>query len=161
LRGNKLYISLCLLTLVMFFGTAICSGFSSGDEREPSPPEYLPEAGRMTVASGGSLDSPRIILERILARKEFRDVHRPPEPTAWERLKLRISEFLVRVLGKIFGSSAFPEISKIIIWVLAGVALVVLAVWIYKTLKQSSRLESVNLSKDAPVSARPWPTTRF
>ncbi|MDR0311335.1 MAG: DUF4129 domain-containing protein, partial [Acidobacteriota bacterium] len=96
-------------------------------------------------------------LDGILARKEFRDAKRPAGPSARERLRLKILEYLSRLFGGIFGSSAFPEISKAIIWILAGAALVILAVWIYRSLKRSSQLEFLNMSANAPVSARPWP----
>ena len=147
---------LILLITVMFLGAAICPGFSSGNGREPSLPESTVEPVRMAPAPDDGSDNPRIILERILARKEFRDVKRP-QPTIWEILQQKIAKFLTRLLGGFFASSVFSEISNVVIWILAGAAFVVLAVWIYGTLKQFSRRELANLSRDVPVSARPWP----
>ena len=95
-------------------------------------------------------------IDDILARREFRDVKRP-QLTLLERLRLKILVFLQRLFNGIFGSSVFPEISKFVIWILAGVALAALAFWIYKAIKQSGKLEYAILSEIAPVSARPWP----
>jgi hypothetical protein len=97
--------------------------------------------------------SGRRTLEQILSKREFRNIH---GPTEWDRLKARFQAFLFRLLGGILSSSAFSNISEKIIWLLAGAAGIILAFWIYKTLKQNVRLETIALSGPVPVSARPW-----
>jgi hypothetical protein len=99
--------------------------------------------------------SSRKTLARILSQREFHNLH---GPTAWDRLKEKINAFLFRLLGGIFNSSAFSNISTAVIWLLAGGAGIVLAFWIFKTLKQNVRLETIALSSSAPVSAQPWTT---
>jgi len=97
--------------------------------------------------------SSRKELARILSQREFHNIH---GPTEWDRLKQKLAAFIIRMLEGILSSSAFSNISEKIIWVLAGAAGIVLAFWIFNTLKQNVRLETIALSGSAPVSARPW-----
>jgi hypothetical protein len=225
-KGTLVYsVFLKWLIAVMFFGTAICTGFSQGVRRELSLTEYIEELNLAAAAIDGDPGNPQTYAEiirnlpkrweihhdgeiytvfsawlesalresrqngpeearraidalrldalaaqnaqpgiypekqkidDILARSEFRDIKKT-RLTILEKIRLKTMELLQHLLGGIFGSSVFPEISKIVIWVLAGAALLVLAIWIYKALKQSGKLEYAKLSENVPVSARPWP----
>jgi len=108
---------------------------------------------RELSAKRRNFSSDRQALNRILARREFRKIH---SPTFWDRLKQKIQDFLFRLLNRIFGSSAFPEISRIIIWLLVGIAIIVFAVWIYRTLRRAAGMESLRLAENMPVSALSW-----
>lgn len=94
----------------------------------------------------------RASLTRILARSEFHDVH---GPTWWDRLKYRILMWLWRVLSRTFGSSAVPTVGRIFVWTLVGVAVLALAWFVYRTMKQNSRLESF-IPQVGTISAKGW-----
>ncbi|MDR0842879.1 MAG: DUF4129 domain-containing protein [Acidobacteriota bacterium] len=110
------------------------------------------DARAMSVAAR-DFSPDRRELSRILSQREFRKVH---GPSAWDRLKQQIAMFLIRLLERIFGSSSFPAIRSIFVWALVVVAVAILAFWIYRTLAHASKMESMNLSGDLPISARPW-----
>src|SRR5580765_7155643 len=61
----------------------------------------------------------RNVLDTILARPEFSDVH---GPTWTDRLKRWILEKLIRFLGRLFRSSAVPTIGKYLVYALVGIA---------------------------------------
>jgi hypothetical protein len=91
-------------------------------------------------------------LEGILARHEFRKVH---GPTSWDALKRKLLLFFITILQRILGSSAFPAISRVLVWILVAMAVTVLAAWILKTMRRDARLQTIAL-ESSPVSARPW-----
>lgn len=95
----------------------------------------------------------RKILAEILARREFRDIH---GPTMWDQWKMKVRAFILKLLAGILMSSAFANIKDSIIWIVMGVAAIVLFVWIFKILKRSVRLETIALQNSVPVSAKSW-----
>ena len=97
--------------------------------------------------------SRRSLLNGILARSEFRNVH---GQTWLDRLKQRLTELLIRVLGRMFASSAIPVISDILVYGLIGAAVLALAYWMYRSVRNSARLETI-MPVSIPVSAKEWP----
>jgi hypothetical protein len=94
----------------------------------------------------------RTLLASILSRSEFRDVRGP----SWlDRLKLRLMMLLIRLLERIFQSSAIPAIGKIFVYSLLGLAVLALAMWIYHSLRADAELERIAL-ETLPVSAKEW-----
>lgn len=91
-------------------------------------------------------------LNSILARPEFRDVR---GPTWLDRLKQKLLEFLLHLLGRLFRSTAIPTISRYFVYSLIGVAAVTLAYFVYRNIWLGTRVESV-IPKDIPVSAKEW-----
>jgi hypothetical protein len=91
-------------------------------------------------------------LAQILARSEFHQVH---GATPWDRLKYRIELWIYRVLSKMFGSSSAPTVGRIFVWTLVGVAALALAYFIFRTIRQNARLESI-MPEVLPVSAKQW-----
>jgi len=91
-------------------------------------------------------------LDAILARPEFSNVRGP----GWfDHLKQRVLEFLAGLLVGIWGSSSFPAIANAIVWTLVGLAVLVTAVWIYRSVRRASTGDAP--APDAvPVSAKPW-----
>lgn len=91
-------------------------------------------------------------LDRILARSEFHQVH---GPTWLDRLKLKIAMWVFRLLSRLFGSSAVPVVGRVFVWSLVGIAVLVLAFFVYRTMKQNARMENI-VPDVLPVSAKQW-----
>lgn len=95
----------------------------------------------------------QVLLTNILARREFKDIH---GPTWWDRLKQRLTDLLIRLLGRAFASSAIPAVSDIIVYVLILLALLGVAYWMYRSIRESAELETI-MPQLLPVSAKEWP----
>jgi len=91
-------------------------------------------------------------LDRILDRSEFHQVH---GPTWLDRLKLKIAMWVFRLLSRLFGSSAVPVVGRVFVWSLVGIAILVLAFFVYRTMKQNARMENI-VPDVLPVSAKQW-----
>jgi uncharacterized protein DUF4129 len=96
--------------------------------------------------------SARATLAQILARSEFHNVH---GPTWWDRLKYRVLMWIFNLLSRFFGSSAAPTVGKVFVWTLVGIAVLVLAYFMFRTLRRNARFESV-IPQVTPVSAKSW-----
>ena len=95
----------------------------------------------------------RGLLNNILARREFRNVH----GQSWiDRMKERLGEFLIRLLGRAISSSAIPVISDVVVYGLITLAASALAYWIYRSVRDSARLESM-MPGTMAVSEKEWP----
>src|SRR5271166_1224967 len=92
----------------------------------------------------------RLLLNGILAGREFQNVH---GPTWVDRLKQRLFEALIKLLSRIFESSAIPTISNVIVYGLMGLALLALAYWMYRTIRNSAGPETI-LPNSLPVSSK-------
>jgi Domain of unknown function (DUF4129) len=91
-------------------------------------------------------------LNDILARGEFNNVRQ----ISWlDRLKSRATRWLFELLSRIFGSSAGPIVGKVLVWLIVGAALILLALMIYRVMKNNARIEGM-IPKVVPVSAKPW-----
>jgi hypothetical protein len=97
--------------------------------------------------------SRRSLLNNILSRSEFRDVH---GQTWLDRLKQRLTDFLIKMLGRVFSSSTIPIISNIVVYGLIAIAVLALAYWMYRSLRDGTRLETI-MPVAMPVSAKEWP----
>ena len=91
-------------------------------------------------------------LDQILARSEFKQVQ---GPTWWDRLKYRVFEWILRLLSRFFGASSAPTAGRVLVWSLVGVAVLTLAYFVFRTLRQSARQESA-IPYIAAVSAKGW-----
>jgi hypothetical protein len=91
-------------------------------------------------------------LMAILARPEFRDVR---GPSFFDRLKQTLAGFLVRLLERLFSSSAIPTISQVFIYCLIGLAVLTLGYIVYRQIRSKERWENV-VPADLPVSAKGW-----
>ena len=98
------------------------------------------------------VSSRRSELNSILSRPEFGDIH---GPTWLDHLKLRIIEFLLGILRRLFRSSAIPTISKYFVYVLMAVALLALVYIAYRSIWRGQEVAEV-VPKDLPVSAKEW-----
>jgi hypothetical protein len=94
----------------------------------------------------------RTDLNSILARPEFHDVSGP----GWsDRLKQRLLSFLLHSLGRLFGSSVIPTISKYFVYVLMGIAIAFLGYFAYRSFFSDNKFETV-VPTDVPISAKEW-----
>jgi hypothetical protein len=94
----------------------------------------------------------RGLLARILTGREFHGVH---GPTLIDRLKQRALQFLFELLRHLFRASAIPTIGRVLVDGLIGLAVVMLAFWMYHTLRGAAAIDTV-LPGPIPVSARAW-----
>jgi hypothetical protein len=81
----------------------------------------------------------RELLTGILSAREFRGVH---GPTAFDYLRQRIRRFLLRLLGRALGSSAIPAISAIFVDILIVLAVLMLALTIYRVIRRAAAHET-------------------
>lgn len=93
-------------------------------------------------------------LSEILARREFRNVHRPGFK---ETLLAKVFRWLSRLFGKIhFGSSSAFSILQVIVYALVGAALLILVLWTVKRLRRKEEeLPPREIIPFSP-SARSW-----
>ena len=94
----------------------------------------------------------RAELNSILARREFRDV---AGPSALDRFKQRLMEFLIRILQHFFRSTTIPTIGRAFVYGLMGVAILLLLYAAYRTFWRDQELVEV-VPTDLPVSAKAW-----
>jgi len=94
----------------------------------------------------------RALLTRILADREFQGIH---GPTAIDRLKQRIQRFFSWLLGRALRSSAIPTISRVLVNVLIGLAVLIVAYLMYRALRRTAVLETAPLNTP-PRSVKEW-----
>ena len=90
-------------------------------------------------------------LSAILAGREFAAVH---GPTWFDRLKQQVAELLLRLVGRIFGSSSFPVIASTVVYLLVALAVLLTALWVYRTLA-GGRPPAI-VPESVPISAKEW-----
>ncbi len=94
----------------------------------------------------------RLLLNGILAGREFQNIH---GPTWLDRFKQRVLELLLKLLGRVFQSSAIPMIGNVVVYGLMALALLAVAYWMYRTIRNNAGLETI-LPHPLPVSSRGW-----
>jgi hypothetical protein len=104
------------------------------------------------LGSPADVSQKRLLLNGILAGREFQNIH---GPTWLDRFKQRVLELLIKLLGRVFQSSAIPTISNVVVYGLMALALLALAYWMYRTIRNSAGLETI-LPHSLPVSSKGW-----
>lgn len=104
-------------------------------------------------APAPDFSSRRSLLNNILSRSEFRNVH---GQTWIDRLKQRLTDLMLRLLGRIFSSSAIPVMSDIVVYSLIAIAVLAVAYWMYHSVREGARLQSI-MPVTVPMSAKEWP----
>ena len=94
----------------------------------------------------------RAHLNSVLARPEFAGVH---GPTWFDGLRQRALSFLVDLLDRVIGSSSIPAFGRVAVWTLVGLAMLVVAIVIYRTLRRTTRARTIR-PEEMPVSAKSW-----
>jgi hypothetical protein len=99
-----------------------------------------------------NMSAERAKLAEILSRREFGGI----KGESWyDRLKRAVQRWLAHLLERVLYSSAFPVVSRIVIWVLLAIAVAVAAFWVIRSYRQSNIYTKFTGSPDA-VSAKPW-----
>ncbi len=96
--------------------------------------------------------SERQKLSEILSRHEFRKVQ---GQTWYDRWKLAVQRWFAHLLERMLTSSAFPVVSRVIIWILLGLAVAVAALWVIRTYRQGNIYTEL-AGLPGTVSAKPW-----
>ena len=94
----------------------------------------------------------RATLARILSAREFAGNR---GPSWFDRLLQRALQLLERLVSGLFGSSAFPTISIVVVYVLIGLAVVVAALWAAQALTRNTRLD-LSRSMESTAIADSW-----
>lgn len=94
----------------------------------------------------------RAKLTAILGRPEFHRVH---GDTWFDRLKRQALEFLMRLLGRLLTSSAFPVASRIVVWSLVMLAVALLGLWLVRVYRESNVYTNIS-GVPGTMSEKPW-----
>jgi Domain of unknown function (DUF4129) len=94
----------------------------------------------------------RALLNGILAGREFQNIH---GPTWLDRFKQRVVELLIKLLGRVFKSSAIPTIGNAVVYGLMALALLAVAYWMYRTIRNNAGVEAI-ASLSLSVSGKGW-----
>jgi hypothetical protein len=94
----------------------------------------------------------RAELNSILARPEFRGVE---GPSWFDRLRQRLFEFIIGILGRLFQSTSFPTVGRFFIYGLMGLAGLALIYFAYRAIWANREFEKI-IPTDLPVSAKEW-----
>jgi hypothetical protein len=115
--------------------------------------ETLRYEATASETSSGEFAARHALLSSILSRSEFRGVR---GPSLWGRIKQRVSDFLLHLLGRLVSSSSIPMISDILVYGLIVIAVLAVGYWLYRSLRDGTRLETI-MPNVLPVSAKEWP----
>ncbi len=131
-------------------------------QRDSKQTDSLADARRLITTllvdakgmDAGSIDAhaDRQRLDQILARKEF---YGALHQSWWERLKREAQLLLFRLLERLFGSSAFPVLGRIFVWVMAALAFSLLAWWVVRNYLRSGEFAHFS-GQPGAISAKPW-----
>lgn len=128
---------------------------------KPDPPMHARVREELLALRQGAADfakppidraEARQRLARILDDSEFQGIH---GPTWRDRLRQQILQIVQSLLEKLAGSSAIPTLSDILVYLLVAVAVIVLALWAYRSLTRDARTQSI-VPEHVAVSARAW-----
>jgi hypothetical protein len=94
----------------------------------------------------------RALLNQILSGQEFQNLH---GPTWLDRMKQRILESLVNLLRKVFRSSSIPTVNNVVVYGLMTIALLAVAYWMYRTVRNNAGVTSI-MPSSLSVSSKGW-----
>jgi len=99
-----------------------------------------------------TLSGERSRLAEILSRREFRKVE---GETWYDRLKRAVQRWLWGLVQRMLLSSAYPAISKVLIWGLLAAAIAVAGYWVVRSYRAGNIYTQFSGAPDV-VSAKPW-----
>lgn len=98
----------------------------------------------------------RAKLDRIMNRREFRNVRRPAGPNWLQRLRERLATVLAELLYVTFGRiGTSPRAGRVIVWSIIALAFAAMAIWLKRMIARSSPEPLLRL--EAPLfRSRDW-----
>jgi Domain of unknown function (DUF4129) len=102
--------------------------------------------------SSKDVSQTRALLNGILAGREFQNIH---GPTWLDRFKQRVVELLIKLLSRVFQSSAIPTIGNAVVYGLMALALLAVAYWMYRTIRNNAGVEAI-APLSLSVSGKGW-----
>jgi hypothetical protein len=131
----------------------------AGAGHHPAPLGRVADGLRALRAEALSLQEPAVdvsvergLVARILAGREFQGVH---GPTFLDRIKQRAAELFLELLRPLIRASAIPTVGRVVVNALIGLAVLMLAFWMYRTLRGEAAIDTV-LPGPLPATARAW-----
>jgi hypothetical protein len=130
-------------------------------ERRYDPESVSKIRARLTAQKGDleayegdahDISRQRATLSEVLSRPEFRDTH---GPTWIDRLKQRLIELILRLLGRAITSSTVSEVGRYLVYGLMILAFLAVAYWVYRTIRATTKVETI-LPESLPIAAREW-----
>ncbi len=91
-------------------------------------------------------------LDEILSRHEFRNVK---GESWWDRMKRAVQRWLWHLFQRLLSSSAYPVVSRVVIWGLLALAVAVACFWMVRLYREKAIYTQFTGSPEA-VSAKPW-----
>ncbi len=114
--------------------------------------DLLLSNARAMQAAKSNTGAERDKLQQILSRHEFRNV----KNNSWyDRWKRAAQHWLAEMFRRMVGSSSFPVVSRIIVWVLLAAAVFVAAFWIIRIYRRENIYTALAGSPQIPL-IRPW-----
>ncbi len=114
--------------------------------------DLLVQNARAMQSAKSNFAAERNRLAEILSRREFRHV----QGESWyERLKRVARRWLWQLLERILLSSAYPVVSRVVIWGLLALAVALAAFWIVRNYRERNIYTQFSGSPEV-VSAKPW-----
>jgi hypothetical protein len=107
-------------------------------------------ASQLEIDSTRPAPDSRAVLNRILSSREFANV-RPPGP--WERFKAWLRNWIGSLLARLFGYLG-PSTGRFV-WGLGAVAVVFLALWLYRILRKGTQ-PALSLTSTQAQPLRTW-----
>jgi hypothetical protein len=102
--------------------------------------------------SSTDVSGKRVLLNGILAGREFQNIH---GPTWVDRFKQRMLELLIALLGRVFRSSTIPTIGNVTVYGLMALALLAVIYWMYRTIRNNAAIETI-VPRSLAVSSKGW-----
>lgn len=114
--------------------------------------DLLLRDAREMQAAKSDFSAERSRLSEILSRREFRNI---AGETWWDRIKHAIQRWLWLLLERLLTSSAYPVVSRVVIWGLLALAVAVVSMWLVRNYREKNIYPRFSGSPDA-ISAKPW-----
>ncbi len=111
----------------------------------------LADAEKMSPAQA-NFTAERNRLDEILSRHEF---HNVKGESWWDKLKRAVQRWLWRLFQRLLGSSAYPVVSRFVIWGLLVLAVAVACLWMVRLYREKAIYTQFTGAPEA-VSAKPW-----
>jgi Domain of unknown function (DUF4129) len=115
--------------------------------------ETLRSEARHFQESPADFSQPRSVAAEILNEREFRNVH---GPTWIDRLRQRVYQLMNRLFAGMYESSAFPTISRTLVYVLLAAAGITAIVWLSRFRRRPAQAQLQSAVDGAAPETVAW-----